>query len=537
MKDLGQQVLERMPSPEEERASLGRVWTQVERTGGRIPDDVLRDIQRVPRGQRRARVALMTAAAAMLALAVGTAMLWPRGDTVLHRIVDGTVPSGDSALYRIVDGTVRTGDRIQARGGGAQLALLDGSRVEMRSLSELSVERADDGLRIRLNKGGIIVHAADQRVDDVGATFRRPGHLYVQTKDVTVSVVGTVFLVNAGEDGSRVAVIEGEVHVQQGATKTTLLPGQQVATNPSMDARPVRESIAWSRNAGALVTLLQQSAVIPPAITGAQDAPVPIAQNATVPVDAFEVASIRPSAAPAGGGRGGGGGGGSGSPCSGVGRPLPALASGRLENGVDWEIDPRRFAVRSATLHALIMSAYGKDCLLVSGGPDWAASDRYDIDALIPEGSESYTVQQFRNGEAPKLQSMLRTLLADRFKLALRRELKDTQVYNLVVVEEGKMKPATGPAPDPRGTPVLRLTTMALGKMLTRLVDRLVIDRTELTGSFDVLLESVSPAPGSLPADGSSRFTALQQLGLKLEAAREPVEALVVERAERPSEN
>jgi uncharacterized protein (TIGR03435 family) len=129
--------------------------------------------------------------------------------------------------------------------------------------------------------------------------------------------------------------------------------------------------------------------------------------------------------------------------------------------------------------------------------------------------------------------------LADRFKLVLRRELKDTQVYNLVVVEEGKMKPATGPAPDPRSTPpVLRLTTMALGKMLTRLVDRLVIDRTELTGSFDVLLESVSPAPGSLPADGSSRFTALQpQLGLRLEAAREPVEALVVERAERPSEN
>jgi uncharacterized protein (TIGR03435 family) len=203
------------------------------------------------------------------------------------------------------------------------------------------------------------------------------------------------------------------------------------------------------------------------------------------------------------------------------------------------------------------MSAYGKDCLLVSGGPDWAASDRYDIDALIPEGSGSYTVEQFRNGEAPKLQSMLRTLLADRFKLVLRRELKDTQVYNLVVVEEGKMKPATGPAPtlrEPGSTPVptlrgssprppmrfrAQLTTMALGKMLTRLVDRPVIDRTELTGSFDVLLEFVLPAAGSpLPADWSSLFTTLQQqLGLKLEAAREPVEALVVERAERPSEN
>jgi uncharacterized protein (TIGR03435 family) len=215
------------------------------------------------------------------------------------------------------------------------------------------------------------------------------------------------------------------------------------------------------------------------------------------------------------------------------------------------------------------MGAYGKDCLLVSGGPDWAASDRYDIDALIPEGSGSYTVEQFRNGEAPKLQSMLRTLLADRFKLSLRRELNDTQVYNLVVVEEGKMKRATGPA-DPstwavgrgraRGEgsrPVpdrirMRLTTMALGEMLTGLVGRPVIDRTELTGSFDVLLErdlalqlaGVAPrqpapgaAAGSLPYQ-SSLFTAIQQqLGLKLESARTPMEALVIERAERPSEN
>src|SRR5688572_9932619 len=95
MKDLGQQVIERMPSPEEERASLGRVWTQVERTGGRIPDDVLRDVARVPR-RRDQRVVLMGAAAAVLVLAVGTAILWPRGDTALYRVVDGTVQSGDT---------------------------------------------------------------------------------------------------------------------------------------------------------------------------------------------------------------------------------------------------------------------------------------------------------------------------------------------------------------------------------------------------------------------------------------------------------
>jgi RNA polymerase sigma factor (sigma-70 family) len=70
-----------------------------------------------------------------------------------------------------------------------------GSRVEIREMSELSLDHASDGLRIRLSKGSIIVNAAKQR----------NGHLYVQTKDMTVSVVGTVFVVNAEEAGSRVA--------------------------------------------------------------------------------------------------------------------------------------------------------------------------------------------------------------------------------------------------------------------------------------------------------------------------------------------
>src|ERR1700686_3974955 len=118
----------------------------------------------------------------------------------------------------------------------------------MRTQSELSLERADDGARIRLNKGSVIVTAAKQ-----GA-----GHLYVQTKDVIVSIVGTVFMVNAEESGTRVAVIQGEVHVQQGATSRRLLPGQQVATNPIMEPVSLEEQVSWSRTASAYLALLQQ---------------------------------------------------------------------------------------------------------------------------------------------------------------------------------------------------------------------------------------------------------------------------------------
>jgi len=129
------------------------------------------------------------------------------------------------------------GDIVRSNGGaGGILRLADGSHVEVRSQSELLLERAADGVRIRLNHGGLLVDAAKQR----------DGHLYVQTRDFTVSVVGTVFLVNAEEAGSRVAVLEGEVRVQQGATDQKLRPGQQVATSPLMTAPTLPQEIAWS---------------------------------------------------------------------------------------------------------------------------------------------------------------------------------------------------------------------------------------------------------------------------------------------------
>src|SRR5262245_54583917 len=98
----------------------------------------------------------------------------------------------DGGLFRVATSerlrsgdSIHVGDLVRANGAaGAVLRLDDESRVEMRTQAELSMERAGDGVRIHLHSGGIIVNAAKQR----------SGHLYVQTKDLTVSVVGTVFL-------------------------------------------------------------------------------------------------------------------------------------------------------------------------------------------------------------------------------------------------------------------------------------------------------------------------------------------------------
>ena len=116
---------------------------------------------------------------------------------------------------------------------GAMLVLADGSRVEMRSAAVLSLKRVADGIRIQLNEGSILVNAAKQV----------NGHLSVQTQDLSVSVVGTVFFVSREAAGSRVAVIEGEVHVEQGATETRLRPGQQIAT-PSSGRKPAEGEFA-----------------------------------------------------------------------------------------------------------------------------------------------------------------------------------------------------------------------------------------------------------------------------------------------------
>jgi uncharacterized protein (TIGR03435 family) len=168
-------------------------------------------------------------------------------------------------------------------------------------------------------------------------------------------------------------------------------------------------------------------------------------------------------------------------------------------------------------------------------GADSLIPDRFDIHAIIPAETT-----------ADQVPPMLQTLLRDRFKLALHRETRQLPVYALTTAKNGsKLKPAesaSGITSDTNRTNwhVSAKTTMPqFAEFLARKLDRLVVDETGLSGAFEIALDAAPYSlDGSQDAAGPSIFTALQeQLGLKLEARKAPVEILVVDRAEGPSEN
>ena len=249
--------------------------------------------------------------------------------------------------------------------------------------------------------------------------------------------------------------------------------------------------------------------------------------------------------------------------CRAQGRGPGNLSSGRLD-------------LRCVSVRALIRAAYGlfdangrmlARRVEVTGGPDWLDSDLYDLDAKA-EGAA---------GLDQTVGRMLQTFLEDRCKLKVHREARETPVYALTVAKGGpKLKestpdsctpldlnhPPSDPQAVPCGIPTMRGNngnivadahgiTMAefAARALTR-IDRPVIDKTGLTGRYDIHLEYAitgsmrvngGEAPDvTLPADpaGASMFSAVQsQLGLRLASDKAPIDVIVVDSIERPSEN
>lgn len=202
---------------------------------------------------RRAGLAAMVAAALVGAYAaLRLTVLAPAAPTATVERVDGALfqVSGDTAAPLLRGAAVRASQSVRtAKGGGAVLRLGDGSRVELRERSEIALERRADGAAIVLARGDILVQAATQA----------PGrHLYVATDDCLVSVVGTIFAVEHGTKGSRVAVLQGEVRVAQGRRSSVLRPGDQMATQASLEAVPLVEQVAWSRDADRYVRLVRE---------------------------------------------------------------------------------------------------------------------------------------------------------------------------------------------------------------------------------------------------------------------------------------
>jgi hypothetical protein len=134
-----------------------------------------------------------------------------------------------------------------AKDANAMLQLKDGSVVELRERSGFSSTQTASDLTIRLGRGSIIVQAAK----------RSGGHLYVATADCRVAVTGTVFSVTSGVKGSRVSVIEGEVHVSQDSNEKILHPGDQSVTSPNLEPVSVKDDIGWSRNREKLTQQLE----------------------------------------------------------------------------------------------------------------------------------------------------------------------------------------------------------------------------------------------------------------------------------------
>jgi ferric-dicitrate binding protein FerR (iron transport regulator) len=166
-----------------------------------------------------------------------------------------TVESADGHLYRVSETesrALRTGEQIQkgervrtSKDSNAVLRLADGSLVEMRERSEVSITENRKGVTVKLERGDVAVEAAKQR----------ERHLYVATPDSLVSVTGTIFFVGSGTKGSRVSVVEGEVRVNHAGKDNVLHPGDQVTTDAHLEAVPLTQELAWSRNAARYTQL------------------------------------------------------------------------------------------------------------------------------------------------------------------------------------------------------------------------------------------------------------------------------------------
>ncbi len=228
-------------------------------------------------------------------------------------------------------------------------------------------------------------------------------------------------------------------------------------------------------------------------------------------------------------------------------RTPPSVVDSMKQRGVapGGEISGNRYTSSALPLISVIRLAYNLKVYQVLGAPEWLSHDPYDI-AAKAEGDRAITVDQARG--------MIQSLPADRLKLRVRRETKELPEYTLVVDRKGTKLRDSGAGQFSmnvsRGTGRIEITvssgTMAqFAATLSGQVSRPVRDETGLKGNYDFKLEfaaesqTMDPSASSSAPDFPSVFTAVQeQLGLRLlEQKRSPVEVLVIDHVEKPSEN
>jgi uncharacterized protein (TIGR03435 family) len=224
------------------------------------------------------------------------------------------------------------------------------------------------------------------------------------------------------------------------------------------------------------------------------------------------------------------------------------------------------FFAKGITVSALIENSYDVRNFQISGAPGWLSTEKYDIvtkndNAGISEGDLPKMTTGEREVFWERLLVKVQALLADRFQLKLHRETKDLPVYALVIAptgsklqvrtEGGTGGPSLSVRRDETGNSEVvgrRLPLSSLVRVLSRQVGRTVLDKTGLKDDYDfkmtytpdLALQPEFAGADSLPAGGGgpSLFTALrEQLGLRLEAQKGPVEVLVIDNIQRPSGN
>jgi uncharacterized protein (TIGR03435 family) len=203
----------------------------------------------------------------------------------------------------------------------------------------------------------------------------------------------------------------------------------------------------------------------------------------------------------------------------------------RLANG--------KFNAENTTMRSILQVAYGRTSAQITG-PGWLDSDRFDLAATSPQGVPD-----------TELMPMLQALLKDRFNFAAHNDKKEMSVYNLVVMKDGPKFSVFDADHIPPNPPRNGASAMIIGPMtmeglaghLTSVTGRLVLNKTKLEGRYfcavtftplTTQVNEIATGPGALDI-----FAAIQlQLGLKMESAKEPVDILVVDRADRvPTEN
>lgn len=247
---------------------------------------------------------------------------------------------------------------------------------------------------------------------------------------------------------------------------------------------------------------------------------------------------------------------------------------------VGLHVDGAQVSGAALSLQNLIRIAYGVKEYQISG-PDWVASERFDVNAKIPSG-----------GTETQVPEMLQALLEDRFQLKMHREMRDLPVYALMVEKNGpkiEEAPADATATAPAAGPVnvsatgeargvsmnygngssftfadnrlegRKLTAPQMADVLSRFTEKPVVNMTELKGRYNFVLElapedframlirSAVAAGIQLPpqalqladaASGASLFSAIEKLGLKLDSRKAPLDVLVIDHAEKtPTEN